>query len=192
MADDMTDGIDDGLRAERRPGALPVGAAVDKPNRHGRDFPALGRHNDLPGGAEPDLGVRDTRGRVIAPATEVAPALDQRDRQRPGLGQVRQNRVAVAGRQPDPVLQHGQHLAAPSETTARPGTEGIQGLKDGDLDQANAAALHRSPFEPVTKIPGVSLSPRPGPRHRARAPGHHGSRPPVEHRQKRNQPDGDG
>ena len=47
LAQELADRLDDRGRMVGRPGALPVGVAVDEPDRHRRDLAALGRQGNL-------------------------------------------------------------------------------------------------------------------------------------------------
>ncbi|HLK77073.1 MAG TPA: hypothetical protein VKU77_25915 [Streptosporangiaceae bacterium] len=70
--------------------------------------------------------------------------MDQADRHGPGPAQVQQHLVAVAGGQPEPVLEYGEHRgvrAVPPSGSGAQGVEGVEGLEDGALDQPEAAAL---------------------------------------------------
>src|SRR5215472_2106878 len=104
----LPDGFNDGGGPERRPGALPVGVAVDQADGHGRDLAALGSQGHLTGGGEPCLGVVRAGWRVAAAAAKVALAFDQRDRQLPWQRHVGEHLVGVTAGEPDLVFEGEQ------------------------------------------------------------------------------------
>jgi hypothetical protein len=118
-----------------------VGVAVDHPDGNRRDLAVLGSQHDLTDWRQSRFGVARAGRRVAAAAAEVAPSLDQRDRQLPLLGQVDEHLVGISAGQPQLALERCQELLARDRPAARAGPPRVKRLQDGQLDQANTAAL---------------------------------------------------
>ena len=96
----------------------------------------------LPGAGGPAFDVPGLAGRGV-PVADVAARADDRDGDHPAPGQVEQDLVGVPGPQSGTLLDRGEHAGADHVPARVAGGEGVDGLEDGQVDGAQAAALGR-------------------------------------------------
>ena len=84
---------------------------------------------------------RNAGGSRVVPAAKVAVEADRSHPHHPTPGQVAEDLIAVAGRQPDAFLDRGDVLGAFDVGPVGSGVEGGQCVKDAQLDLADPATV---------------------------------------------------